>query len=366
MTDEEIEKGMAAYRCFLRTLFDEVAANKDKIDVKRGARYDPYGTKGDRGTSSIKDCFPIIFELPMILLTLGFHGKLTPEKGLEIRGEDMLTVICPITEKYQSVIKMSDERKRELFGLLSRAGMRFDGADLSEEVDFSKIKVFTVTSEANAYLSVGLKLIAEAATNTKYYIKLENMLCPVILRGDFNPLANAVPKRYRLSILEYVNAQTKEIQEWIAKAHALMTGNGCVDVGSGVPFTYIKRNTSVSYGLVCSIEMGITGCFVSPGVNHLADDDSVTRLLPAHMADQMINCEGEFPPDQCFRRSGSMPFARFSFTYKGKKYEGCRHAGFRCQYAGIKCPFTGFSFDLSDPEVREMTMRWIEKELGLP
>jgi hypothetical protein len=46
-------------------------------------------------------------------------------------------------------------------------------------------------------------------------------------------------------------------------------------------------------------------------------------------------------------------------------YEGCRHAGHRCQFSGKKCRFTGYSFDLSEPNVRNLITKWIEMELAV-
>ena len=367
LTDDELRKGMTAFREFLYALFDKIAADKDKIDVKTGSIYDPHGTKGDRGTRSVKYCFPVFFDLTIILFSLGFHGKLEtkPEMNLTVRGEDMSVVICPVTEKYQSVIKMSGGRKLEMFRLLSDLGLRFNGADFSEEVDFSKTGTFHITSEKNEYFAVGLKLIADAMINNTYYIKLENLFGPVFLRGDFYPLANAKPKKHIIHINEYASPQTPEIREWIKSIDNLLTNNGCTMVVSDGKFQYTKRGKSVTYGMVCIIEMGITGCFITPGVNHLANPDSITRILPDDMADMLKSGEerAKFNPEQCNRRTGNMSFARFAFTHNGEEYEGCRHAGLRCQFSGVKCCFTGYNFDLSDPNVRELAATWIEMEL---
>jgi hypothetical protein len=370
LTNDEIRKGIAAYREFLRALFDMISISKDKIDVARGSKYDPYGTKGDRGTSSVKECFPVFFDTAMILLSLGFHGRLQtkPEMRLTVCGEDMSIVICPITEKYQSLIKMSNERKMELFRLLSDLGLRFSGADFSEEVDFKKAGTFYVTSSQNEYFTVGLKLIADAATNIKDHYKMENLLGPVILRGDFQSLTGEKPKKYVFDIRDFANAQPPEIGEWLMNADTLLLNSGCTMIqgmGGGPPFTYAKRNTTVTKGMVCIIEADYTGCFVIPGVNHLANPDSIINMLPDDMVDTIKSGEErtKFNIEQCNRRSGNMGFARFAFTHNGNEFEGCRHAGLRCQFSGVKCRFTGFKFDLSNPNVRELMMKWIEMEL---
>jgi hypothetical protein len=370
LSDFELRKGMEAFRDFLYAMYDKISADKDKIDVERGRKYDPNGTPGDRGTASIKECFPVFYDLTIILLTLGFHGKLEtePEKRLAIHGNDILTVIDPITEKYQSLIKMKSERKLEMFNLLFDLGLCFNGADFSRDVDFTKTDTFFITSKRSEYFPVGLKLIAASMINNKNYYKLENLFRNIFLRGDFYPLANVKPKKYNSNIEEYVNTQHPDIIEWVIKMNSFLISKGCTMIqgmGGGSPFTYIKRNTNVIYGMVCIIEMGLTGCFIRPGINHLAKQDSIINKLPDEIVNIMKSKENKanFNTGKCFRNTGNMGFAGFKFTHKGIEYNGCRHAGLRCQYSGVKCKFTGFKFDLSDSNIRELMTEWIELEL---
>jgi hypothetical protein len=303
----------------------------------------------------------------MILVALGYHGTLEGNAGttLTVRGGDLKTVICPITEKYVSVIKMSDERRAELSALLYEAGLRFNGGGSSEPVDFMKAESFTVTYINDDFFPIGLKLIAESALNTKGDYKLENTLRKIVLRGDFRPLANAVPKPYKLNMVDYGSAQPVEIREWLAAVHSLLTGGGCVEYLGHTPFTYIKRGTTVTHGMVCTIDVNIGGCVVIPGVNHLSLQREITDILPNYMADIMTQSArtGKFDIADCRRKSGNMAFVPFTFKRDGREYEGCRHAGILCQYAGIECPFNGFSFDLSKTETRETLLQWSKREV---
>jgi hypothetical protein len=367
LTDDELRNGMTAFRNFLYKLFSQIAEDKDKIDVIRGSKYDPHGTKGDRGTASIKECFPVFNDLTIILLSLGFHGRLSKTE-LTIDGKDMLIVIDPVTEPYQSVIRMSGERKLEMFRLLSDLGLRFDGADFSREVDFSKTAVFRVTSDKNDFFHIGLKLIADAMINNKYYIKLENLFGHILRRGDFKPLANATPKRVSVDILEYANAQPPEIKEWIVDLNKFLLSSGCTMVHgtSTGPFSYKKRGTNLSYGMVCIIDMGIWGCSIVQGVNHLSRPDSIVNFLPDEMVEMLKNGKEKFDIKDCKRNKGNMGFARYTFTHNGTEYEGCRHAGIRCHFSERNpiCRFKEYKFDLSDPAVREIMWKWIEMEVS--
>jgi len=372
LSDDELQKGIFAYREFLHNFYDYIIKNKNKIDVARGSKYDPFGTKGDRGTSNIKECFPVFFDMAMILLSLGFHGKMEtkPEMRLNINGDGMSVVICPVTEKYQSLIKMNNDRRVELFGILSSLGIQFIGADFFEEIDFSKIKTFHVKSNKNKYLIIGIKLIADAATNIKDHYKMENLLNPVILHGDFQSLRSSKPVKYETDIRDFVNALQPEIKEWILNINTYLLNNGCKliqGMGGGPPFTYVKKNMTVTFGTVCVIEADMTGCFVYPGFNHLGNPDSIVNSLPDYMFDIMkgLDISNRYEIEQCNRFSGDKEYARYTFIRNGKEYEGCRHAGLRCQYSGKKCRFTGYRFNFSDKIVRDLMMKWIAMELQI-
>ena len=281
LTEDEIRKGILAFRDFLYVLFDKLAADKDKIDVKTGSKYDIDGYIGDNGDGNIFKCFPSICDLGIILFSLGFHGILetSHENKLTVNSEDLFTVISPKSERWYSLVKMSDDRKLEMFHLLSDFGLRFDGADFLEEVDFSKVKQFDIAYEKNNYFIVGLKMIAEAAANVKSpYIGLSG----TFLRCDFYPLANEKPQKQFVDINEFANAQPPEVKEWIKDTDVFLTDNGCRREGTW-EFTYFRPKAKSKVGMVCRIHMDIRGCFVTPGVNHLAKLDSMP--LP----DEIVN-----------------------------------------------------------------------------
>ncbi len=364
LTDDEIRKGINAFREFLYALYDKLAADKDIIDVSTRDNYNPY-EHHDR--SNVRMCFPTITDLTMILFSLGIRGRLEmEEKRLTVYVEDLLTVICEKTEKYISLKKMSGERKLEIFRILSDLGLCFHGLDLSKNVDFSEIQKFYITYTENDFFVAGLKLLAQATANHKDYYYIMNVLT-VLNQCDFYPLANMKPKKHVQHINILANTQKPEIKEWIKNIDELLINNGCTMVRSDGCFQYTKRGESVTYGLVCIIRIDITGCFITPGVNSLANRNSIIDMLPDEMAN-LIKSSGErgkFNPEQCYRKTGNMGFARYTFMHNGEEFEGCRHAGLRCQFSGAKCRFDGYRFDLSNLRVREMMRKWIELELAV-
>jgi hypothetical protein len=359
LTDLEIRKGIAAFREFLYALFDKLAADKEKIDVETGSNYDLYGDTGAKGSGNINHCFPVIIDLALTLFSLGFHGRLETgaQMKLTVQGVDMLTVICPVTEKYHSLIRMSGRRKLEIFLLLHELGLRFEGADFSKEVDFSKTGAFHITYDKDDCFAAGLKLIAEATANNREYIKLENLFGTAFMRCDFYPLANAAPRKHVKYIQEYVNAQSPEIREWIRDLDVYLSGSGCtVTHDFGGEFIYAKRKLRNRMGMVCKIYMDITGCFITPGMNHLKNPNNIINMLPGDIVDLMIaKAERECGWCAYSRRNPDSiecrPGCPLKFTYKGEEY--------------IKCRYAEFQIPLDKAENRELIRKWLEMELAV-
>jgi len=131
-SDEEIRKAICAYRIFLHALFDRLIAGKSEIDAETGRKFDPaFGLLGDKYRA--KACFPTLWDLTMTICTLGICGKIekSEEIKLTVNQQDLTIVICPTTEKEVSFIKMNEARRREMFTLLSDAGLCFHKADAS-------------------------------------------------------------------------------------------------------------------------------------------------------------------------------------------------------------------------------------------
>jgi len=354
LTDAEIRKGIDAFRIFLYTLFDKLIAEKDKIDLKTRHNYNPYSNTDKH---DIRMCFPSIYDLIIILLSFGIHGKLEtkPEKNICINGKDLFTVICPITEKYNSLNKMSGERKLEMFRLLSDVGIRFNGADFSDEVDFSKVETFTITHVKNEFFPVGLKLLSEATLNNKHYIKLNNLFVAVFLRCDYYPLVNAVPKKHKIKINDIAHTQSPDVREWILSTNKFLTHHGCgLTQSGGNEYTSATRNTGIMKGRILRLHIGITGCFATPGINHIKNPINILAELPDSIIDIIIDKKNH-SHGSCGQCSGNIAYAQckiggpIQFTYKNEDIVKCR-------VSDIKIP-------LDNAAYRDWVLKWVEMEI---
>jgi len=340
LSDDDLKAGIDAFRKFLYKLYDKLAENNDKFDVKTGAKYAP-GT----GEDSVRKCFPIITDLAAILFSLGTHGRLEthPRNELVVSADDMLIPFPPRTEKYFSLAKLTNKRKMEVFDFLSDTGFYFEDANFSEEVDFSKIGTFYVRYDDDDFLIIGLKLLAEAQINVKakYY-----QFSDVFMRGYFYSLAALEPKPQIHSIHELVGGQLPEVKEWVLNIDKFLRDSGCKVVGDS-SFTYTSQKTKKP---ICKIYLSITGGVIRPSLYHLAGGQQTYELTDG-MLEYMRGGRGcgicaEKDPDFVHCRHGGP----YCVTYNDEYFERCR--------------YQGFNFPLNDVEEREILKKLIESEMS--
>jgi hypothetical protein len=340
LTDEELRTGITAFRYFLYQLYDALAKNKDRFDVKTSKK-----------TGTLRARFPIIEELGAVLFSLGFHGKLETEPRCEltIYGCDLLEVSK--MEKYKHLTRMSKARKMELFGFLSELGFYFDDADLSNNVDFSTIGTFYIQYENDDLLLVGLKLLALAQANIKdkYY-----RYSTVFMRGDFYPLANKEPKPPRINLIDYANTQPPEIKDWVVDLDKLLTQT-CNVIGiaqyflCGGVFNYTSKKTKEH---VCKINLFAGSCSIIPNVKHFGKSNTILNELTENMLSIM---RGKNRACMTCSKGNSSSFVQckyggkpHSFSHKGEDFE--------------LCGFSGFEFSFNNADERNILRKWIELE----
>jgi hypothetical protein len=345
--------GITAFREFLYTLYDKIAADKNKIDMETIEGFDP------DAEDSVHSCFPVFNELAIVLFNLGHHGRLETEAEytLGVTGSDLLTLSKPKNEKFQSFITMKAKRKSGLFNLLSELGFIFDGLDFSKEMDFSKVDSFTVKHD-NSSLIVGLKLIAEAQAKADMKISHYHYTA-ILLRGDFTPLSDKNKSRNvniygdikDLNFDMYLNPHPPEIKEWVINIDKELTDRGCKVLGRinndwSVSFSYIPKGCKKG---VCSIIIGVEGCMAAPYGTHFRNEDNMLSRLPDYMIEAMSDYKyectgcGERRPDlrtECHTH----------YTHKGKSYRRCNRYG--------------FDFSLNKAEERDLLKQWIMMELA--
>lgn len=352
LTDEEIRAGIMSFRLFLYKLLDTLSANKDSIDMKTGAKYNP--KPGDRDEGSIHKHFPMINELAMVLYAMGYHGRLeiNPKRELVLTGGDMLISLPPKSKIRYSISKMTSARKMEVFDFLSDMGFYFEEANFTEEVDLANTGTFYVQYDHDDFLPVGMKLLAEAQANIKAN---DYKFTTAFMRGDFYPLESPKPRAQVVYFNQYVNTQPAEISHWLSDMDKLMTDSNCrvdgdtINFGCGAYFVYTSRKSKKK---ICKIEMGVAGCTMQLWGNHLAISDSMLADISESMKNIVINgracgaCAANDPHFIHCNHGGA-----YKYTIDGKHYERCR--------------FDNFCFRIEDAAQRKLLKKWIEMELSV-
>ena len=342
LSDDELRAGISAFRSFLYELYDALANNKDRFDVKTGKK---------DGTLPAR--FPIIEDMGAVLFQLGYHGRLEtePKNELIVYGEDMLHVSK--MQKYKHLSKMSKQRKLELFDFLSELGFYFEDANFSDNIDFSKIGMFYVQYENDDSMLTGLKLMALAQANIKAKYDRYSI---TLMRGDFYPLANTNPKPPIVNIVEYANTQPPDIKKWVIDLDELLT-RSCKVTGEiryflcdGI-FTYTSRKTKK---VICKIDLRAKNSSVTPNVNHFGNSNDILNHFTEFMLDTMRsrhkncgNCSEQNIPN--FMKCPYGKGEPHRFSYKGEDFELCQ--------------YYGFEFSLDNEEERNVLRKWIELEL---
>ncbi len=348
----ELEAGITAFRTFLYRLFDKLASDKDKIDVETAKNFNPDLVDGlvhVCSEGSIHKCFPVINDLAVIMFSMGYHGKLETKSDykLIVAGSDLNKPFDSKNEKINSFINIPSERKKELFGILSGLGFKFEGIDFSKEIDFSKVETLNVRHEDNSYLVVGLKLLAEAQTKKKttYYNLKE-----VFMRCDFYPLSQKNVKVKDLNFNLFLSPHSQEIREWIIDIDKYLTDNGCSvaseinNFNSNIILIYTSRKTGDK---ICKISLGIEGCKAFPYGRHFASEDNILSYLPESMFTPLT--DGKNLCTGCASKRPDLVPHNIRYTIEGKSYARCHGKGF------------GYSLDNADE--REVIGRWIEMEI---
>ncbi|MCL2421196.1 MAG: hypothetical protein FWD03_05000, partial [Defluviitaleaceae bacterium] len=221
-----------------------------------------------------------------------------------------------------------------------------------DSIDFSKIGTFYVTYENDDDVILGLKLMAEAKNNIKSgYQKFMT----TFMRGDFYPLANAVPKAHTANVSDFANAQPSEIRDWVVDIEKLLIDNGCKiscfflsNTNGDGSFSYTSKKGKKT---VCRIAMGVQGSLIEIRGNHFANEKNILPELPERMLDIVKSgrCGG------CAERNSSFVNCRhggpFKFTYNGEQLE--------------RCAFGGYVFPLDNAADRSLIKKWLEMELAL-
>jgi len=264
LSDAELEAGMASYRVFLHKLFDKIAASGERVANKMEAAY--------RGAESPKVYRTFLDAIAHVIYNIGQAGYFENEQIKRLVLDESYWASCKSPKIKKNI--------RELYLVLGELGFRFIGADFRTDVEYPKAAV-TVEHEDDA-LIIGIKLIAEAQNNVPdKFAKVHN----VIMRADFNPLADSEPAPHILHLYDFVYFQPPAVMEWVLDIDRWLFNNGCgIEKEKSNYHTEARFMYTIKKGkkkvTVCSIHVDVGRCFITLHNHHFTDENNVLSELP--------------------------------------------------------------------------------------
>ena len=213
ITDEEnIRKGVIAFRAFINELYDCLLENLSICEIPRKGKE----KFSDETTLTVE--FPFLNNIKSILINIGHHGVLSEESdSLIINSWDNLSLKRSLNKN--STTKISVPQMMKSLRFLDQCGISFTGIDLSEKKpDVSMIETIKVSYPDNPNMLIGLKVLGlaqnELATRKNDDILLRcdyrmlgnrNNDISSILKGFLNPLSDPIQNFVRLSHEHYLD-----------------------------------------------------------------------------------------------------------------------------------------------------------------
>lgn len=213
--EENIRKGILAFRDFLYLVYDRLIAD--------GSLYDrpPKNTKNGVSHPSLPVSYQFLDNVNSVLFNIGYHGKLA-ENGDSIILDDIQLLTFGLGPGGgQMKAKISGPKLIKVLRFLTCCGICIDGIDLDmKRIDKSKVTTLEISYPDKAALLTGLKVMAiaqrELDNNSNHY---------VFLRCDYRVLKDE-DTDVTLILKDFVNPLSARVQDLAIKLH-----QRCMDAG---------------------------------------------------------------------------------------------------------------------------------------
>jgi len=218
LPEEDIRKGVLAFRAFLDRLYELLYIKGDVYDKRNKI---PHGYEN---RISLSVYYPFLHNLSIILMKIGYYGTLV---------EDAQTLSCGNNIFYG---KISVGKNLECMRFLTDCGICFEGIDINDKKqNISDIKSIKITYPDNPMMLTGLKVMATAEVEHGTLVNQN-----IFLRCDYRVL-----KKNEENILSIVKDTIKplstDVQNFILEMHERYIDKGftCVTEIKGF-HVYIK------------------------------------------------------------------------------------------------------------------------------
>ncbi len=202
-THQNIYKGILAYRTFLILLYDTLYTKANIYDNSKKVAHE----YENRTTLSVY--YPFLHYVRVILLNIGYNGKLIDNKHCKIDGNKLFNK------------KISIKKNLECLQFIMDCGFCIDGIDINKKRQkIFELKHLNITYPKNPYIFLGLKILAIAEIDHHSLVNQD-----VFLRCDYRVLKSKKPDV--LTILnDMIKPLSTNVQKFVIQLHNLYTEKG--------------------------------------------------------------------------------------------------------------------------------------------
>lgn len=321
--EEDIRKGVLAFREFLYGFCDRLIADNSLCDIPKKGK----NKFSDETTLTVE--FPFLNNIKSILLNIGQHGILSEKcDSLLVNGWEMLSLKRSLNKN--STTKISVPQMIKSMRFLTECGIDFDGIDLSvKKPDVSKIEAIRITYPDNHIMLTGWKVLG-IAQNELSSRKNDDIL----LRCDYRMLKNEDTQVDSI-MKDFVYPFSVPLQEFVLKFHGhyLESGMKCnVELGFMCIHLIYSYKGKAIWRFSTSLHNGYRMILKTKNTSKYAD---VIEKFPESLREKIFKGYG------CDRKNG---------TGHGNCQKGCE--GFR------------FSLNESLLDISQELEIWLDSELA--
>ncbi|MFV0395546.1 MAG: hypothetical protein ACK5LC_14360 [Coprobacillaceae bacterium] len=240
--EDNIKKGVLAYREFLSHLYDILINEGEKYDSHKKVAHE----YEDRTTLSVY--YPFLQNIKILLMNIGLYGTLTKDNQFLICNNRIFNE------------KLSTTKTLECLRFLIECGICIDGIDVNEKKQkLSDVETMKISYPNNTSMLIGLKVMVTAE---KEFGTLSNQ--DIFLRCDYRALKNE--ETDVLSIVkDTIRPLPNKVQEFILQLHQdyLNKGVKCIVEIKGywiyIKYMYKRKdiwgiNTSLNNGFHINVK----------------------------------------------------------------------------------------------------------------
>lgn len=205
--EEEVRKGVLAFREFLLSMYDSIIADDDLCNVSKKGK-DRFS---DETTITVE--FPFLNNIKSILMNIVEYGVLS-ESGKSILIDSWEKISLKRSYNKNSTTKISTPQMIKGMRFLEKCGIRFSGIDLSvKKPDVSEIEALEIKHPDNPSMIIGWRVLGIAQNELSSRKNDE-----VLLRCDYRMVKEDATEVESV-LREFTNPLSESLKDLVFELH---------------------------------------------------------------------------------------------------------------------------------------------------